>query len=59
MSPVMEFPEIQTPYISLLVSGGHSMIVDVKERGVYEILGQSQDDAVGAVSYTHLRAHET
>ena len=47
MSPVMEFPEIQTPYISLLVSGGHSMIVDVKERGTYEILGQSQDDAVG------------
>jgi N6-L-threonylcarbamoyladenine synthase len=47
MSPVMEFPEIQTPYISLLVSGGHSMIVDLKERGAYEILGQSQDDAVG------------
>jgi N6-L-threonylcarbamoyladenine synthase len=47
MSPVMEFPQIQTPYISLLVSGGHSMIVDVKERGNYEILGQSQDDAVG------------
>jgi N6-L-threonylcarbamoyladenine synthase len=47
MSPVMEFPEIQTPYISLLVSGGHSMIVDVKKRGNYEILGQSQDDAVG------------
>ena len=47
MSPVMEFPEIQTPYISLLVSGGHSMIVDVKQRGAYEILGQSQDDAVG------------
>ena len=47
MSPVMEFPEINVPYISLLVSGGHSMIVDVKERGDYEILGQSQDDAVG------------
>ena len=47
MSPVMEFPEINMPYISLLVSGGHSMIVDVKERGDYEILGQSQDDAVG------------
>ena len=47
MSPVMEFPEITTPYISLLVSGGHSMIVDVKDRGDYQILGQSQDDAVG------------
>ena len=47
MSPVMEFPEITTPYISLLVSGGHSMVVDVKDRGDYQILGQSQDDAVG------------
>ena len=47
MSPIMEFPKINIPYICLLVSGGHSMIVDVKERGDYEILGQSQDDAVG------------
>ena len=47
MSPIMEFPEITVPYISLLVSGGHSMIVDVEDRGNYKILGQSQDDAVG------------
>ncbi|MDC3306404.1 tRNA (adenosine(37)-N6)-threonylcarbamoyltransferase complex transferase subunit TsaD [Gammaproteobacteria bacterium] len=47
MSPVMEFPEIKVPYICLLVSGGHSIIVDVKDRGDYKILGQSQDDAVG------------
>jgi N6-L-threonylcarbamoyladenine synthase len=47
MSPIMEFPEIKVPYISLLVSGGHSMIVDVEDRGDYKILGQSQDDAVG------------
>ena len=47
MSPIMEFPEIKVPYISLLVSGGHSIIVDVEDRGDYKILGQSQDDAVG------------
>ena len=47
MSPMMEFPEISMPFICLLVSGGHSMIVDVKEKSEYEILGQSQDDAVG------------
>ena len=47
MSPMMEFPEIKMPFICLLVSGGHSMIVDVKEKGNYEIIGQSQDDAVG------------
>ena len=43
MSPMMEFPEISMPFICFLVSGGHSMIVDVKEKGSYEILGQSQD----------------
>jgi len=47
MSPMMEFPEISMPFICLLVSGGHSMIVDVKAKGDYEIIGQSQDDAVG------------
>ena len=47
MSPMMEFPEIKMPFICLLVSGGHSMIVDVKEKGNYQIIGQSQDDAVG------------
>ena len=47
MSPMMEFPQISMPFICLLVSGGHSMIVDVKDKGKYEIIGQSQDDAVG------------
>ena len=47
MSPMMEFPEISMPFICLLVSGGHSMIVDVRAKGDYEIIGQSQDDAVG------------
>ena len=47
MSPMMEFPEISMPFICLLVSGGHSMIVDVKAKGDYEIIGQSQDEAVG------------
>jgi N6-L-threonylcarbamoyladenine synthase len=47
MSPMMEFTEISMPFTCLLVSGGHSMIVDVKAKGDYEIIGQSQDDAVG------------
>ena len=47
MSPMMEFSEISMPFICLLVSGGHSMIVDVKAKADYEIIGQSQDDAVG------------
>ena len=47
VSPSMEFKDIKPPYICLLVSGGHSMIVDVKAMGEYEILGQSVDDAIG------------
>ena len=47
MSPMMEFPEIKMPFICLLVSGGHTMIVDVIDKGKYEIIGQSEDDAVG------------
>lgn len=47
MSPMMEFDDLDMPFLCLLVSGGHSMIVDVREKGDYEILGQSKDDAVG------------
>ena len=35
------------PFIALLVSGGHSMIVDVKGIGEYRVLGESIDDAAG------------
>lgn len=37
----------QTPYLALLVSGGHTMLVRVESVGNYTILGQSLDDAVG------------
>ncbi len=35
------------PFLALLVSGGHTMLVHVREFGCYEILGESVDDAVG------------
>ncbi|MFA5840291.1 MAG: tRNA (adenosine(37)-N6)-threonylcarbamoyltransferase complex transferase subunit TsaD [Candidatus Margulisiibacteriota bacterium] len=35
------------PFISLLVSGGHTMIVLVKDHGKYEVLGRTRDDAAG------------
>ena len=47
LSPFLDFPEIQYPFTSLLVSGGHSLIVDVKDFEDYKIIGQSLDDAVG------------
>ncbi|MFO0704307.1 MAG: tRNA (adenosine(37)-N6)-threonylcarbamoyltransferase complex transferase subunit TsaD [Patescibacteria group bacterium] len=39
--------KIEYPFLSLLISGGHTMIVNVKENGIYEILGETQDDAAG------------
>lgn len=35
------------PFLCLLVSGGHTMIVHAAQLGEYEILGESRDDAVG------------
>jgi N6-L-threonylcarbamoyladenine synthase len=35
------------PMLSLIVSGGHSQLVLFKDHGDYELLGQTQDDAVG------------
>jgi N6-L-threonylcarbamoyladenine synthase len=40
-------PELQPPFICLLVSGGHTSLIYVKDCGVYETLGQTRDDAVG------------
>lgn len=39
--------EPQLPFIALLVSGGHTMLVKVAKFGEYEILGESLDDAAG------------
>jgi N6-L-threonylcarbamoyladenine synthase len=35
------------PFMCLMVSGGHTMIVEVKDHGKYKILGQTRDDAAG------------
>ena len=40
-------PEIEPPMVVSLVSGGHTMLVHVRDWGDYEILGQTLDDAVG------------
>ncbi len=36
-----------TPHVGLVVSGGHTMLVDVREYGRYEVLGSTVDDAAG------------
>ena len=40
-------PELTYPFISLLVSGGHSLLAKVQSPGNYQIIGESMDDAVG------------
>ncbi len=37
----------EPPYICLVVSGGHTHLVYVKDYGVYEVLGRTRDDAAG------------
>ena len=40
-------PELEPPFLSLVVSGGHTMLVVVKDYETFEILGQTRDDAAG------------
>ena len=47
LAPMLDTPAPKFPFIALLVSGGHSMMVSVKGIGQYEILGESVDDAAG------------
>ena len=47
LAPMLENPSPKFPFLALLVSGGHSMLVHVSGIGDYKVLGESLDDAVG------------
>ncbi len=47
LAPMLEDNAPAFPFVALLVSGGHTMMVDVKKIGEYRILGESVDDAAG------------
>lgn len=47
LSPIIENNEIKLPFIALLVSGGHTQLIEVKALGDYHLLGETLDDAVG------------
>ncbi|WEM41990.1 tRNA (adenosine(37)-N6)-threonylcarbamoyltransferase complex transferase subunit TsaD [Photobacterium sp. DA100] len=47
LAPMLEDNPPQFPFVALLVSGGHTMMVEVKGIGEYQILGESIDDAAG------------
>ena len=44
----IQHKDLKPPFISLVVSGGHTFIVHVKDYGIYEVIGQTRDDAAGA-----------
>jgi N6-L-threonylcarbamoyladenine synthase len=43
----LEEPEAVPPFTALLVSGGHTLLIDVEEWGRYRLLGRTRDDAAG------------
>ena len=47
LAPLLEDPAPKAPFVALLVSGGHTQLVNVEAIGRYEILGESLDDAAG------------
>ncbi|MDD6206126.1 tRNA (adenosine(37)-N6)-threonylcarbamoyltransferase complex transferase subunit TsaD [Succinivibrio sp.] len=47
LAPMLEDEKIQFPFVALLISGGHTMLIKVEKPGQYELLGQSVDDAAG------------
>ncbi len=47
LAPMLEDKPPAFPFVALLVSGGHTQLVDVKGIGEYSLLGESLDDAAG------------
>ena len=47
LAPLLETPAPAFPFVALLVSGGHTQLVEVAGVGEYRLLGESLDDAVG------------
>lgn len=47
LAPMLEERAPAFPFLALLVSGGHTLLVAVRQLGRYEVLGTTRDDAVG------------
>lgn len=47
LAPLLEEDPPDFPFVALLVSGGHTMLVDVARIGSYRLLGETLDDAAG------------
>ncbi|MGH8014862.1 MAG: tRNA (adenosine(37)-N6)-threonylcarbamoyltransferase complex transferase subunit TsaD [Candidatus Zixiibacteriota bacterium] len=46
-SNIIQLPEVNSHHLSLVVSGGHTLLIEVKAFGEYVVLGETKDDAVG------------
>ena len=44
---LLQYPDLEPPFLALVVSGGHTMIVIVKDYNTFQLLGQTRDDAAG------------
>ena len=66
LSPLLSAAPPTFPFVALLVSGGHTQLMQVTAVGEYELLGETLDDAAGEafdksakpVSYTHLDVYK-
>jgi N6-L-threonylcarbamoyladenine synthase len=47
LAPMLEDEPPPFPHLALLVSGGHTMLIDVAAAGAYTVLGETRDDAAG------------
>lgn len=47
LAPMLEEQRPSFPFLALLVSGGHTLLIKVQEFGSYDIIGESIDDAIG------------
>jgi N6-L-threonylcarbamoyladenine synthase len=47
LAPLLEPEPPPFPHVALLVSGGHTMLIEVREIGGYRLLGETRDDAAG------------
>jgi len=46
-APTLEDPDLEPPFVALIVSGGHTLLLDVPAWGRYRLLGETRDDAAG------------
>jgi len=46
-APALEDADLAPPFVGLIVSGGHTLLLDVREWGHYRLLGETRDDAAG------------